>query len=242
MRIYSKFHDYYDIGLAYGVDDIVYVRKTDEIKDFKVPDIQKVVGEKRGWRGAYTIYNNWWRNSVMRTSELFFVGFCGKLYPAYEIGWGEYNYDAYSKTEIVYSIEALDKLLDKYPAVKKAIAGDGSKSKRYGYNSTYESIVKLFNEFHHGNINDVFFELKTPSFYWKAKDANKLVINPVLKDLKFQRMVDPYTAYQEISMFIGGVLGMGEPETIDISDLDLIEQKGFDKKWSFRKLPEKMRS
>ena len=39
-------------------------------------------------------------------------------------------------------------------------------------------------------------------------------------------------------MYLGGVLGISEPDTVDISNLDLIEQKGFDKKWSFRKHPD----
>ena len=40
-------------------------------------------------------------------------------------------------------------------------------------------------------------------------------------------------------MYLGGVLGIGEPETVEISDLDLIEQKGFDTKYGFRTRPQK---
>ena len=67
--------------------------------------------------------------------------------------------------------------------------------------------------------------------YWH-KEIN---INPKLSQLNFEKQFDPYSAYQEIEMWIGGVLTNNE--TIpEISDKDKINQHGFDK-WSFRKQP-----
>jgi hypothetical protein len=68
--------------------------------------------------------------------------------------------------------------------------------------------------------------------------TNIIETNVNLKDLQFQRMVDPYTAFQEISMFIGGVLGSPEKEVTELTEKDRIQQHGFNK-WSFRKLPHK---
>jgi len=36
-----------------------------------------------------------------------------------------------------------------------------------------------------------------------------------------------YMAYQEIAMYISGVLGIGEPDTLEISDEDMRDEKGF---------------
>ena len=58
-----------------------------------------------------------------------------------------------------------------------------------------------------------------------------------LKDVSFYKVWDPYQAYQELDMYISGVLGQQEKETINISDKDRIYQHGFDS-YSFRKLPE----
>lgn len=60
-------------------------------------------------------------------------------------------------------------------------------------------------------------------------------INPNLSQLSFQKQFDPYSAYQEIEMWIGGVLTNNEIIS-EISDKDKINQHGFDK-WSFRKQP-----
>jgi hypothetical protein len=65
-----------------------------------------------------------------------------------------------------------------------------------------------------------------------------LIINPVLNDFEFIKVIDPVTAYQEISMWIGGVLPKSDNAMINITDEDRIKQHGFDKR-SFRKDPTK---
>ena len=61
-------------------------------------------------------------------------------------------------------------------------------------------------------------------------------INPCsLKQLGFAKAVDPWTAFQELSMWIGGVLGGTSPEIVAIKDDKvLIEGHGFDNRFSFR--------
>jgi hypothetical protein len=57
-----------------------------------------------------------------------------------------------------------------------------------------------------------------------------------LKDVEFFRVFDPHTTYQEIFMYISGVLGGNMKEIPEMSDDDMRDSKGFDK-WSFRKEP-----
>ena len=61
-------------------------------------------------------------------------------------------------------------------------------------------------------------------------------VNPSdLRRFGFAKAVDPYTAFQELSMWIGGVLGGTSPETVTIKDdRVLIENHGFDNRFSFR--------
>ena len=88
----------------------------------------------------------------------------------------------------------------------------------------------------------MFRELNTPVFIYdserrKPRTSDALTIDPILKDYEFYKVVDAFQAFQEISMFIGGVLGRGEKEIIVVEDKYKIAQHGFDK-WSFRKEPE----
>lgn len=61
-------------------------------------------------------------------------------------------------------------------------------------------------------------------------------VNPhSLKLIGFAKALDPYTAFQELSMWIGGVLGGTSPEIVKITDdKTLIEGHGFDNRFSFR--------
>ena len=170
MRIYSKFRDYYDIGLAYGIDDLVYVRKTKELSYYKqsfglgktndiveavhVPDIDKVVNQNRWYGDRFIVRHNSFGNQTPYISIiLFFVGFCGKLYPGYKFGWQTPDENHY---DYIYSIESLDKFLTKHPKIKKSLTGDSCNRRWYGWKSTYENLLKMFNEFQHGNLNDIF--------------------------------------------------------------------------------------
>jgi len=52
--------------------------------------------------------------------------------------------------------------------------------------------------------------------------------------MEFFKIVDPFTAFQELSMFIGGIMGGKSPIMIEVADKDRIAKHGFDK-FSFRK-------
>jgi len=58
-----------------------------------------------------------------------------------------------------------------------------------------------------------------------------------LKDIGFMRALDTYTAFQELSMFVGGVMARPGKPMVEITDDKVIAAKhGFDN-WSFRRMP-----
>ena len=57
--------------------------------------------------------------------------------------------------------------------------------------------------------------------------------NPCLRDLSFQKVFDPFMTFQEISMFLGGVLARPDRPMLTITDEVKAQQHGFDKH-SFR--------
>jgi hypothetical protein len=65
----------------------------------------------------------------------------------------------------------------------------------------------------------------------------EITLNTPLKQFEFYRIFDVYTAFQEIAMYFGGVLGGVREYVPPVDDKTLAQAKGFDK-WSFRKPPQ----
>ena len=145
--------------------------------------------------------------------------------------WGDTYYE---DSLITFDRKRIERLLDL------------EKSKYYG-NRNLESYKNFCSEVDNFDDNYLFIKYKTPIFVINLKQAlhtfiydysgSPLIINPVLKDIGFQKVVDSWTTFQEIQMFISGVLGTGENDTIEVSEDVKIKQHGFDK-WSFRRPPE----
>ena len=66
-----------------------------------------------------------------------------------------------------------------------------------------------------------------------------IIINPRLADFGMERVLDPYSCFQAISQFIGGVIPGQQLPMTSISDASMVQKKGFDPKYGFRKRPAK---
>ena len=73
-----------------------------------------------------------------------------------------------------------------------------------------------------------------PGFGWP-----RIIVDPCLADFNFQRVVDPYTAFQEISMFVGGVLADTRDPPSPMTDKEKVVSHGLDPVYGFRKPPQK---
>ncbi|HNC58681.1 MAG TPA: hypothetical protein PLP33_24860 [Leptospiraceae bacterium] len=141
--------------------------------------------------------------------ERFMIGFCGKTYHLIkETERGKASNFMYSP-----DLEAYDRTMKK-SGMFRFLRSKG----------TEPPIYKNFPL-------ELFSEANVPVL---AVSARTLILNPNLKDLAFFKVKDPYTTFQEISMFVSGVLGNKEDKTLNISDSDKILQLGFDTKTSFR--------
>lgn len=235
MRIISKFHDYYDIGLSLDLDNtLIYDRKT-EIIDYKITDsiiknylenIIPTVGYKE-----YT-YNN---GAIGYSSKWYggILGFCGKLYPCYEL-------DRYTEAikYLAFTSEQIEAFLDDYHKEKFYDNGLGIFS--WITNKFNKKCIESLQPLDY--LSNIFSEFKTPIFYlrnswykgYKEKNTNTLYLNPRLVDTGFPIIKDAYTTYQDISMFLGGVLASKGNPIIEITDNNVLASKhGFDK-MSFR--------
>ena len=238
MLILSKFHDYYDTAMGAGIDKtIVFNRSEEEINishdktRFNFIDINV----QRIYESAYERYGYMNKTYPDVYYEPFIIGFCGKTYVGYRVDTYTNNPNICTGPEktskYLYGDEAHKFVLSKYNHKK-------NKEVRHYVND-------LFTKYHNKkNYSDIFIDNKIPMFVlddirisgWlnDAKAyATTIVLNPMLKNYSFVKMFDPYTAFQEIQMYISGVLGTGGKELIQIEEKYRQAQAGMDKT-SFR--------
>lgn len=239
MRIISKDHDYYDciMGMsAYDADDIKYIRAKKEMaysrdimKSFKFPE------EPRS------------SDRVDRVAEMTcdIIGFCGQIYPHIVVSPRFETTD--SKRIVCHTIDQVKdavRILFKDDVYDSFITPERKKRfwKRNRWNLySYDDLRKFMEAF--GNHDAIFEEHKAPIFvihryfypWYKQNYGNEVTINATLKDYEFQRVFDPYQAFQKIAQYLGNMAFPNKPIP-EISDEIMAEIKGFDK-WSFRKEP-----
>lgn len=226
MRIISKFHDYYDVGLTHGIDPtLVYERKTTELKrpEYANYPILNKFREKItnysdqpyvhvmgfSYQDARTHYLN---TDQIQKVETFVVGFCGNVISGVSVD-----------NHYFYQADGLELLLP--PPESWAKYG---KRWRRDHQTLGERTAQFIDTKFQCSV-DIFLEIKSPVF---AIFQQKVIINPVLRTLEFYKAMNPVTAFQEISMFIGNFL-LKKDKPQPIPDKYLISEKGFDEH-SFR--------
>lgn len=221
--------DYYDgVAGSVGIDKtIVYKRHPKEYDTREHNNVPKCMSyESRVTREnpLYRLNSISSRNSKYRYGY-FVIGFCGKLYigfKIYEKQEQKSEFDRlYSPNEKGYITYSLNEFISIYEDTQKM-----------KYESERDYSLTLYNEIKNINALKINRDYNTP--IWSFENET-FTVNPILKDFDFFKVFDAFSAFQEIEMFIGGVLGVGEKEVIEVSDKTKIEGHGFDYKWSFRK-------
>lgn len=224
MFIVSKFHDFYDVGSSYGIDKTcVYKRKVDTVT------IKG--GNNFHWRdesnGADLIYDESRPRTVNQREYNFrtlAIGFCGVIYPCIQINMTHchitvpylfYNADDYMNFVTTHNL-------------RKA-------KRRYSFYSQVEYTAEYAKRFFDGSFNvfnELFFDHKSPIFVAEYSRGGKFKItfNDKLKKFKFYQVKDSFTAFQEVYMYLSGVIGNTEVDMVQISDKDQLYKKGFDDK------------
>jgi hypothetical protein len=246
MLIIKKYRDYYDSSMGTdGIDKTcVYDRSPDwEKSQSKRRKIDKIFSpNKFGWYNDPFSFDHlkcsYGRKQTHKKNEPvkiypFIIGFCGKLYVGYELTY-EYRNKSdicdITETKVVYDMNEFISLL----------SPKDQKEQSNRINNFYQKYDKK-------DYKDVFVEYHVPVFVYdygtniptdlNVKDEHgnipRFITNPKLSGYEFFKVFNSFTTFQEIQMFLQGVLGMPEKELINISEKDRIQQYGFDK-WSFR--------
>ena len=226
MKIISPFKDYYDnVSHQYRDDELLFIRKPNTKpfkKDIRVPSYARdLKGKPHDARLEFQV-----------------IGFCGHLYPVLAVShaysWG-YSATGFEKFHL-YSLDEYDEAIKRF---NFQVAKDSTWRWRTYDFDTSKKDVKEFFELKDKDLLDVFEQEQTPIFIYTHENREPVIkTNHFLKPFDFVKIKDPYTAHQELAMYVGGVLRQPERPMVQITDADKIHKHGFDK-WSFRKLPTK---
>lgn len=224
MKIISSFRDFYDtVSHQYLDKDIIYLRdqRTIEVSKKQKENFPEVAS----FGSHYEIKNL--KNQYV-TVEMFYIGFCGTIYPAV-------RFHSSSEDRTFFNFTTLKEYVDSNVYGIK----DGKKYRfrwrhiNCQYFSDYED---FFNDKEKiKNLEIKFYEFNTPCFVYlhSTNRETQFLINPILKGYSFATIKDPFSAHQEIYQFISGFLKQPVNPMVEISDKDKVHKHGFDK-WSFR--------
>ncbi len=231
MKIISKFQDYYDIGIAYGIDEKLRFER-----------VTKVVQEDCRWGEplSFSIFKKqkWFK------IWLFFdvVGFCGEIYPFIHV-----EIEGSERDEYFYDLESFEIYLKEHISSTKEIMLEniGYKFGLFGKKHSITNIAKEYFSEKFWEYKKI-FELYDVAYFVvesskcvkndTIKEMIKTILHPQLKKYRFAKIVPPMEAFQKLSMYLGAQREDTELEQID--DKILAQGKGFDC-YSFKKLPKK---
>lgn len=247
MRISSDFHDYYDIAMSEGQDQTLVYRRYARTEKFTKKDWPFYIAPFSGFLSNFTVTEH-------------VIGFCGTLRPVLELsmkaGYAPNIKFCYSVKDVDEFMEsALDrKKFKEYKEPERRSKWNTAWTRKWANHwdrlDTSSNVTKYFekleNWYKDENKFSKYFENHTPVFvatYRPSHEKNadgvythyvgEVCFHTPLKDYDFTRIVPPYEAFQEISMWMGNQAVPMKLIPI-MSDEVLREIRGFTKH-SFRK-------
>jgi len=247
--------DYYDVALATGHDDnIVFIRQGIKAGLYGIFDINAIpydppeLGEPKWGLDTKPLgskYNRWRYNN--RSWEFSYksgriilskvvVWFCGTRHGG--IRW-TYS-DSYTTLRSPDDPLTHNQVFWSHQLLLDSLAKAGFEPQTTGdWRSNDSSASSLEKHFTNTGKQVVYDWLVESKYAIAVRDDPRIgwIINAdVLKHVQFQRKLDAWQAFQELSIFVGN-LATNENRMVEITDPKIkIAKHGFDK-WSFRKMP-----
>jgi hypothetical protein len=198
----------------------VYERKTEIIENA----LHKL--EIFTWDDHCIYWDDWNKSNTIHEIEA--IGFAGVIYPYVKVVSSNYH----TKDRYIFDSDEMDIFFAEY-------SKEGRRHHirdNYSYKNAYEKMRN--NKF----LQSLFLKYKVPIFrvihdhYWRDSKYG-LEVNPELKPLDFVRVLDPYTAMQELHMYLNNELALESQGTVPVGSDEVIrDSKGF-YDYSFKTLP-----
>lgn len=166
------------------------------------------------------------------------IYFCGRLYPCIQV-YPTGNYADFEKPASIfcYNPESIDKVCKSRLSNKEYLKFANSPNVSSMISSFFD--IKLIPPTLQAEVCPVWIaSCSSHSKY--HKNTGELTRNPLLKNYDFAKIKDPYSAFQELSMWFGNLAAPEKPIP-QLSNEDLAWSKGHGDKYSFRKAPTKKR-
>lgn len=230
MLIISKFHDYYDHVQQAGIDKRVVLQRKQEYVELIPRGLRQRPCElaRIATKENTAKYHRFIEGRVYNLDWLYF---CGKAYPCITSHFvNELGDVSDFKKHTLQELESIIPASSVYHQKRWDMDMSPKQMAYEAYNSSREVSADIFREF-----NVPYFSIVS------VKDDNvryeryvkKVLLYPNLTNYTSYLNMDAFTTYQEIEMYCSGVLGVGEPKTIEVSDISKRDSKGFDK-FSFK--------
>jgi len=266
MYIISKFKDYYDILPNEKGDLPKYVRQTEDhdIGDRwkkeraaktkeeaeRVREFHRHIAHLSGRFHRMPSHPGDTSRFTHRRYDMGAIVFCGKSYPFYWVGDKAcYTieqvikaYEQFAKNEINGDVKYKDIL-------KKLRSATAKKWSRYGAgpgltrgswaryledrkSTEFEAMTRVSPDAHlYFNAPILYIGRSTD---WQGRQI--IQANPCLNKFNFASQIDPYTAYQELDMFLANTFTTAESPDLVMTEKLKVHSKGMDQ-WSFRTMP-----
>lgn len=219
MRVISDFHDFYDSVQKFGQDRALIYHRTTYSYDGVLPFDKHIYYERLPL------------TYVTKQVQYCVIGFCGKLYPLVVFNDGKAICYSMDEVDDYFEAHYRGRDLEEYKKKYSKVWSWGLRRKSFraffDYYKEYTELARV-RDLQEGHRAPIFIVAKSRA------EPVRLTFNIKLETYAFQRIVNPYAAYQEISMFLGNIAAPERPLP-EIDDLTMCEAKGFDKKSSFRK-------
>lgn len=265
MRIIGG-RDYYDSGLAYGQDEsLIFLRNgdrkfhEDEIEAAVGLNDRVINATLRG--NATDPRYRGYRNPGFHTLESFdykscrydvnggHVVLCGVLYNAIWIRKSKINSALPGEEKWFWTDDALRQYAEEHDLALDE--GQPRIAIRYAHPKSREVTVQTLEEWLTpvkltGEAREFLVRERITiahrigwangSYSGRSDKMTWNIDSDGLKEMDFAKAVDPYTAFQEISMWLGGVIPRNGPPMVEITDDKIkIAKAGFHHPTSFRK-------
>ncbi|WP_415913155.1 hypothetical protein [Neptuniibacter sp. QD37_11] len=259
MLLKSDFNDFYDAVLAHGTDKkLVYNRKTTTVEVIGSPlaqlneNFHEWIRKRPSLRCDNRPYgSNTFPGCLLVPTDQGLVIFSGKAYPYITFSYSDasipvedrYRHNIVKKVTC-FSLEQVEDAISKH-GNKYDRARLSDDAKRFGRLPIYtqEGLTAALQPIQEDWANQILMDHQSPiAIVRKKNDWNMtdhyrykvaIELNPCLSDLQFYKVMDAYTAFQELSMYLSGVLRVNEPATAEIEDKYRVSGHGFNDQ-SFR--------
>lgn len=244
MKIISKYKDYYDSALGFGIEkDRFFYREEKEIEFANFSNNLNIEKYFNYLIKNEPQYNYYYLRNISKELNIKILDikenllfFCGKCYPFLVLNVEQKNLKIEKKH--FYDFVSFENFLKENTnnnVVFDKLWFDNKEKFKNFFNLKVDDDYEIYHY-----LKSCYFILSYNNSMFGINIKNyKITVYPELKSIGFQKNKNSYECLQEISQFLFGVLTSNENKTIEIDDKYKIEGHGFDLKESFRKRKKK---